>query len=381
MMRLLMITAFDSVGAELAAVLSANGNVTVLHPGVCPIECRFHERTILPQELLSAEVAAYDAVIYLASDKLETAYLEHLMVRLRESAIPCICVEPRMISVREGTPTSAVEALCRYCQEKYALPVSWISVPALYGDDFLPDMWMDKLLKRAKSNRLTLQGDPDDECDLLHIRDAASLLHCLALDHDRPRALTIGSGYASDLKSILQVLQAHFQLADIHLSRPFGEGVRILADDYPQWTPSHSFIQDLPHVLREMEAQRRFEHLQRRHTWRRRVQRLIAFALLFGCVCLYTGFIRVSSELQFVDVRLLFVICVSLYMGRGYGMAAGLCSSIASIAEAIAAGNRWHTIFFHIDNWIPIAVYIAAAVLFGMYSENHRIKDSEENGL
>lgn len=381
MMRLLVITALNGVGAELAEALSADGDMTVLHPGICPIECGFHEHTIAPKDLLTMELTPYESVVYLASNQLEIDYMEYLMERLRETSIPCICVEPRMISVREGTPDSAERALCRYYQEKYAMPVSWISVPALYGNDFLPDEWMEKLLKRSKSNCIEFQGEPDDECDLLHICDAASLIRCLVEDNERPQALTIGSSYVSDLKNVIRVLQEYFQLADIHLSRLPGENVHTCADDYSKWIPKHSFIQELPNVLREMEAQRSFEQMQRKRTWKQRLQRLIVFALLFGCVCLYTGFIRVSSELQFVDVRLLFVIGISLYMGRGYGMAAGLCSSIASIAETIAAGNRWHTIFFHIDNWIPIAVYIAVAVLFGMYSENHRIKDSEENDL
>lgn len=381
MMRLLVITALNGVGAEFAEALCANGSITVLHPGIFPIESKFQESAIVPQDLLTADISQYGAVVYLTSDQLKIDYLECLMERLRKASIPCICVEQRMISVQEGIPDSAEHALCQFYQEKYALPISWISIPALYGNDFLPDEWMEKLLKRSKSNRLELHGEPDDECDLLHICDAASLIHCLVEDNERPKTLTIGSAYVSDLKNVVQVFQEQFQLADIYLSRQSGRNLHVCVSDYSEWMPKHSFIQELPNVLREMEAQRCFEQLQRKGSWGQRMGRLIVFALLFGCVCLYTGFIKVSSELQFVDVRLLFVIGISLYMGRGYGMAAGLCSSIASIAEAIKAGNRWHTIFFHIDNWIPIAVYIAVAVLFGMYSENHRVKNSEENDL
>ena len=80
-----------------------------------------------------------------------------------------------------------------------------------------------------------------------------------------------------------------------------------------------------------------------------------------------------------MDVRLLFVVGVSLYMGRSFGLAAGVFASVASIVEAVAADNRWYVLFFHIDNWIPMAVYLAAAVLLGMYSENHRPKEDGEN--
>lgn len=380
-MRLLMITVLSEVGAEFADELCTNGSVTVLHPGIWPIESKFQERSIEPQDLLTVDLSQYESVVYLASNELEIDYLEYLMERLRSSFTPCICIEPRMISVRGDVPVSAEQSLCRFYQEKYSVPISWLSVPALYGNDFLPDEWTEKLLKCSKNNSIELQGELDDECDLLHVSDAALLIRCMIDDNEHPKHITVGSGYVSDLGNVVRVFRGHFQLADIHLSKACGTAVHVCVNDYSKWMPNHSFIQELPNVLREMENQGSFERLQHKNVWMRRLERLIAFVLLFVCVCLYTGFIRVSSELQFVDVRLLFVIGVSLYMGRGYGMAASICSSVASIAEAIAVGNRWHTIFFHIDNWIPIAVYIAVAVLFGMYSENHCVKDGEENDL
>lgn len=380
-MRLLMITVLNEVGAEFADELCANGSVTVLHPGIWSIESKFQEHSIVPQDLLTVDLSQYESVVYLASNGLGIDYLEYLMERLRNTFIPCICVEPRMISVRGDVPISAEQSLCQFYQDKYAVPVSWLSVPALYGNDFLPDEWTEKLLKRSKNNNIELQGEPDDECDLLQISDAALLICRVIEDNEAPRNITVGSSYVSNLGNVVQIFREHFQLADIHLSKVSRTAVHVCVNDYSKWTPTHSFVQELPNVLREMENQGSLERLQRKNVWMRRLERLIAFVLLFGCVCLYTGFIRVSSELQFVDVRLLFVIGVSLYMGRGYGIAASICASVASIAEAIAAGNRWHTIFFHIDNWIPIAVYIAVAVLFGMYSENHCVKDSEENDL
>lgn len=376
-----MITVLNEVGAELAEELCTTESVTVFHPGIWHLESKFQTRSVALQDLMTVDLSQYEAVVYLVSDQFNTGYLEYLLERLRNFSIPCICIAPRSISVREGTPISAEQSLCRFYQEQYALPISWVSVPALYGDDFLPDEWTQKLSKRSKNNSIELLGFPNDECDLLHVHDTASLIRCLMADGEYPKTLTVGSHYASDLESINRAFCNYFPLADVQLAKPAATAVHVCVNDDFEWMPKHSFIQELPNVLQEMEKLGYWEHLQRKHAWIQKLKRFFVFALLFGCICLYTGFIRVSSELQFVDVRLLFIIGISLYMGREYGLAASLCSSVASIAEAIAAGNHWHTLFFHIDNWIPIAVYIATAVLFGMYNENHTGKGSKESCL
>lgn len=376
-MRLLMISALNEMGAELAEEMCRDADVTVWHPGVWPLESRFQEVSMTPQDL--GDLSGFDAAVYLASGTLDIAYLESLLERLRAFALPCICLEPRAIAPRQGTPLSAEQSLCRLYQLEHNLPVSWVSMPALYGDDFLPDEWMHRLLKRSRSNAIELCGDMSDACDLLHVSDAATLIQRLLQDDARPGTFTLGSGYVTDLHSVAEVFRSHFRLSDVRIVAPAAPVLPIQVEAYPAWSPRHAFLQELPCVLREVEELGVLERRQHHSLLTRTVRRVGVFALLFACVCLYTGFIQVSSELQFVDVRLLFVIGISLYMGRGYGIAASLCSSVVSVFEALSSGTHWHTIFFHIDNWIPIAVYLAAAVLFGMYSENHHPQGNGEN--
>lgn len=380
-MNLLMITSLDAAGAALAEKLSEINHVTVLHPRQWMLESRFEEKQSAPEKLLKLDLSGFGAVVYAASAGLEARYLECLLERMRDwPALRCICVTARSATESEGMPATAEEALCALYRERWNVRTTHVSVPALYGEDFLPDGMMRSLLGRAGSNRIELRGRAEDPCDMLHVDDLSALISCMAEQTagDCASAM-IGSGHAAALGEAAEVIRAHFRLTDLRMTAADAPAAPARTGAFPGWMPRHSFLHELPQVLARVEEHGLNGLISRRAARGRTVGRICLFLLLFACTCLYTGFIKVSSELQFVDVRLLFVVGVSLYMGRGFGLAAGVCASLASIVEAVAAGNRWYVLFFHIDNWIPMAVYLAAAVLLGMYSENHRLKEDEEN--
>lgn len=380
-MNLLMITELDPAGAALAEKLSETNHVTVLHPRPWALESSFAEKQCPAHRLLTHDLSGYGAVICVASHGLEIRYLECLLERLRQwPGLRCICVEAREACEREGMPVSAAEALCAQYRQRWELNATYLSVPALYGADFLPQGMMRSLLRRPGSNRIELQGSPEDPCDMLHVNDLTALLTCMAdKEADCGAAAVIGSGHAAQLGEAAETIRAHFRLTELTLTAQDAPARPARTGSFPGWMPRHSFMHELPEVLTGVEEQGFRSLRSRRGARLRLLGRIGLFLLLFACTCLYTGFIKVSSELQFVDVRLLFVVGVSLYMGRSFGLAAGVFASVASIVEAVAAGNRWYVLFFHIDNWIPMAVYLAAAVLLGMYSENHRPKEDGEN--
>ena len=380
-MNILMITELDPAGVALAEKMSEMNHVMVLHPRQWALESRFAEKQCTAHRLLAHDLSGYGAVICVVSPGLEIRYLECLLERLRLwPGLRCICVEAREACEREGMPISAAEALCAQYRRQGEEQATYLSVPALYGADFLPHGMMRSLLHRPVSNRIELQGSPEDSCDMLHVNDLAALLTRMTdRDAECGAAVVIGSAHAAPLGEAAETIRAHFRLTELTLTAQDAPARAARTGGFPGWMPRHSFIHELPEVLTGVEEQGFRSLRSRRGARLRLLGRIGLFLLLFACTCLYTGFIQVSSELQFVDVRLLFVVGVSLYMGRSFGLAAGVFASLASIAEAVAAGNRWYVLFFHIDNWIPMAVYLAAAVLLGMYSENHRPKEDEEN--
>ena len=83
-----------------------------------------------------------------------------------------------------------------------------------------------------------------------------------------------------------------------------------------------------------------------------------------------------------LDARLLFVIAASVIMGSRWGIAAALLAAASGIADQLMSGVAWHVLFFRPSNWIPYAVYLASAILFGLYRERHfRGREDEDDGL
>ena len=81
---------------------------------------------------------------------------------------------------------------------------------------------------------------------------------------------------------------------------------------------------------------------------------------------------EVASELQFVDVRVIFIAISALIFGKKYSISAALLCSIASVLQALTNGYRWYVLFFHVNNWIPIVIYIVFAIVIGTYSDRIR---------
>ena len=380
-MNLLLISDLDRTGAAFAEKLSETHHVTVFHPNAWSLESNFAEKCMHPRRILTKNLADYAAIFVLLSSGLHAQYLECLLERLNQwPQIPCFCLSPCMAMPRSGMPAfSAEEALCRLYREEYQLQVFFVRVPAVYGEDFLPEDVMKSLLRRPASNRIELNGRAEDAFDLLHVSDLAALAECLLRQAPATAKLEVGSAHAASLGDVSEIIKAHFLLTELHYTPNDMPSTEVCKGNYHGWMPRHSFLQDMPDVLLCIEKFSHHTLMKRRNMHLQQLGRCGLFLLLFACVCLYTNFIKVSSELQFVDVRLLFVVGISLYMGRNYGLAAGIAASVASVVEAIGAGTRWYVIFFHIDNWIPMAVYLATAVLLGMYGDNHRTKETTEN--
>jgi len=141
------------------------------------------------------------------------------------------------------------------------------------------------------------------------------------------------------------------------------------------WMPEHSISDDMSGIIACLNERSGINAKSKRKIAGSNIGKILLLLGTFACLWVYTNFIKVSSELQFVDLKLLFVISMSLFLGRGYGLVAGILCSVSSIIDSLLMGYSWYTIFFHVDNWIPIAVYLASAVLFGMYNDNHRMNE------
>lgn len=370
-MQILMVTAADSKGFTLAERLSHGHDVTVLHPGEVEIECPFKEIETNERELARFPLHDVQLIVYLASDRLPCRDLTAVLHSARQTpCVKCVCIAENPLNLSVQCEDPPERYICRGFQNQMPGELSFWSVSPLYGDDFLPEELMGTLAGRVRNNRIILPGFPDHTFDVMHVDDLAKAIERYAGEDRFEPEMNLTSGQHSTFKALGDALHGIARQANIDYTVDFTPAGQATEDGAIKgWMPERTFFSELPCVVRSIES----EGAQILRISRSRVKstllRLLSFLALFAFVCLYTGFIKTSSELQFVDVRLLFIISACLFWGKRYGLAAAVLCSVASVAQSVLYGTQWYVIFFHVDNWIPVSIYLASSVLFGMYQE------------
>lgn len=370
-MKILMFTLNDSKGLTLAEALSKSHDINVLHPGQVEIECPFNEREIVEEDIDSFSCDGFDIVIYIASESLPCRMLTSVLRGVKNtSKTRCVCIAETALNASESSEYIPEKLICKGFSDQMRGALSFWTVSPLYGDDFLPEQLMQSIAGRIKNNRIIIPGKEEDFFDLLHVSDLADALDKYIQLQKYEAEVILTSGQPRTMKELGEVLKKHAPQVNIDYKGTAQGSGTVQEASFAGWSPKHSFASELPDVIQLIEREGA-EILTAERGHRSKIAtRILSFLGVFALVCIYTSFIRTSSELQFVDVRLLFVISACLFWGSKYGLSAAILCSAASVIQSIASGTQWHVIFFHIDNWIPITVYLACAVLFGMYKEN-----------
>lgn len=376
-MNLMIISALESKAVSLAEKLSAKHQVRLFHTGRIVFECPFSETEMDPLSHEPLNLSGVSWIVYCCSPSLPASLLARLLEQAKE------CPDARVLCLYENADCRAGEAqgvaekyVCRAFVPVLERRLCYIETPAVYDNDFLPPELMTEAVNRPKRNEMVLQGNEQDLCDLLHAGDLLHLIERL-MDFDTlPASLRVSGGRVVPMAALGDLLYQCLRLTNIKYSEETSQkSIPAPYDTVEGWMPVHAFSDELPDIIDSIETEGILGIRFRRSRMLKEAGRFLLFLVLFVCVCLYTGFIQVSSELQFVDIRLLYVIGISLFMGSAYGLGAGLLCCLASIVQSMAAGVSWQVIFFHVDNWIPCAVYLAAAILFGMQSGNRKTND------
>lgn len=381
-MKLLIVTGTDSRSFSLAEILTDHHEVSVLHTMKLDFDCPFSESILDDTRLDQYALEEYQFVIYFVSDNFPCKYLTFLLQALEK--VPRtngIIIEEHSLNLSAPEKKKTEWFICEGFRTVLKDRISyWHTVP-IYGNDFLPGELTGLLREQERKNRFLLPGGQSDEFEAIHVADLAS-----AIEKYTEKGITAGELFLSPhqqstIDELGKALHEIYPLAEIGYSGTVCPKQMVLqAECLEGWAPGHRFFDELPAVIRKIEEERTESFSEGTKSRVRSLFRLVIFVVLFFAVCVYTSFVRVSSELQFVDFRLLFIIASCLFFGRRYGLAGAVLCSAESILQSILGGTKWHVIFFHIDNWIPVAIYLASAVLFGMYHDtrgNRGLKDSE----
>ena len=380
-MKLLLVTATDSKGIALGEYLSNYFDITVLHTLQVDFEFPFSEYIITDENALRNHLAPEcDYIIYLSSEELPCNYLPIVLQSMNVvSSTRLICISESNINLSQQSSADTNRYICNGCRELTDRISFWKTAP-IYGDDFLPPELTGIYNNYKRTNTIVLPGNEIDSFEAIHISDIGAAIKTYIGKSENYSNIFLTSHQEASLKSLETLFKSVFSQSKIvyqqnHTSASIMPTMSAFQtpedyDSIDQWMPSHNFYEEFPHIINNIEQEIADSKSSLFAGGSKALIHICLFLVIFSLVCLYTGFMKVGSELQFVDFRLLFVIGSCLIWGRRYGLAAAVLCSMASIIQSVLGGTKWHILFFHIDNWIPVATYLASAVLFGMYREN-----------
>lgn len=378
-MKLLIISATDNKGIALAEALSAHHDVTFMHDTEVDIESVFDECILDEDALMNCPFEKYRGVIYLASEALSCQYLTILLKALQSAPeTVCICLRECGINLSAENYVYPEKYICMgFSQLLRNRLFFWQTVP-VYGDDFLPSELMVEIEKREHKNQINLPGAQEDTFEVIHVSDLSAALDIFINDNSHFSDIYLSSNQQTTMRELGAALSGIFSQTEILYTGNSVPAANIQMPNNPEgWMPNHLFFKDLPTVINKIEDEGhellRYEKSNRM----KRITRFATFILLFVLICVYTSVVRTNSELQYIDFRLLFVVIASVFWGMQYGLMAAILSSITAVTQSILGGTKWYVIFFHIDNWIPVATYFVTSILLGMYHDSHSKAEDE----
>ena len=104
------------------------------------------------------------------------------------------------------------------------------------------------------------------------------------------------------------------------------------------------------------------------------IKNIFNLLILFLCMEVSKNLIAVMPELKILDMRLIFILIVSNYMGMKYGIASAFLASTSYIMENYGQMSELRVIFLNTNNWIPIAIYLILSIIVGLKSDKDSYK-------
>ena len=247
-----------------------------------------------------------------------------------------------------------------------------LNVSPLYGTVTVPSSLETIVKTIVRKNKIEIPKNFYNVCDALHIDDFCCFLekYILQMDSLEAEVVNVYSGYAFDTNSLFDKLKEYYPQLTVQQDVPYIE--KALAEDaahFSDWTPKHVFLEEIDEIISFVEANIRKAYKRKQQKALSVAGKLAIFLLAFFAVEVYTSFMAVASDLQHVDLRIAFIAVAAVAFGRRYSVVAALLCSGASVLHSLQMGYRWHVLFFNVNNWIPIAIYIFFAVVIGILAE------------
>ncbi len=280
----------------------------------------------------------------------------------------------------------STENICRYYAETYHIEVKIIYSPYLLSADNKDDFFC-RLLRRIENKEaVDIKSLEDEVAYFLKPADLADFLSRLFADWKQDyETIYLKSGGRTTYGEIKKVILEFYPKADISLSRSGIKGKIQHGENKAREV--YGWFAHKDACWHFDEYIRRFQELyHQKPSFSQRVGKkfavigkiLMPIELIGGAafVELYNYMSNGSVQFRMIDVRLLFVILMSLMYGTKVGMTAAIIEIISLIVSYQMAGTNALLLFYDPSNWIAFILLMVASAMCG-YIKQKKEEDIE----
>lgn len=273
--------------------------------------------------------------------------------------------------------TVAIEGLLKEVySSKGKINIYLLNISPLYGSVTVPHCIEETVQTIIRNNVIKKPEDFGNMCDALHIDDFCLFIGNFIEQIETIPVSTINvrSGYSFSPKSLFEKFAKHYPQA----IESFDDLTSDVSSDesfhLAKWAPKHSFLEEIDDVIEYVEICLKRKNIKKKRKAFSTFGKLAMFAGAFVLMEIYTNYMAVASDLQFVDLRVAFIAMVAVIFNKKYSVAAAILCGAANVLQSLSVGYQWHVIFFNVNNWIPIALYVLFGTIIGIISDKLKSK-------
>ena len=308
---------------------------------------------------------------------------------------------PEIINLPQDLERAA-ENLCLHWAHTYSGSLKIIRSPYVYSATQPEDYFYGLMSNIRRNQPIRFDEQPDEVANFINSEDLAELVYKVFNSWtDEIEVLTIPSPFQDTFQQLANKLQ-NLELS--HSTIGFQSSNKLsplyqtmdknnLSGRYG-WFIHYSILDDLSDLycqfaseskpLRRLEfrgLKKNIYRLRGHNDFQKTAEILLAFLLSEVLSFVVARF----NQLGMIDVRLLFVTLISTIFGTVYGVFAGVLSVLGLFVTSIAAGNKWQSIVYNTDRWLPFAAYIFVALICGIiqmkYQDEKELLEKENQLL
>lgn len=308
---------------------------------------------------------------------------------------------PEIINLPQDLERAA-ENLCLHWASTYSGSLKIIRSPYVYSAKQPEDYFYGLMDNLRRNQPISFDEQPDEVLNFINSEDLAELVYKVFNSWtDEAEILTIANPFQDTFKLLASKLQ------DLTLTRssitfqpsnklsPVYQSIdkNNLRGRYG-WFIHYSIVDDLSDLydqfISEGKQLRRLEFRSlKRNVYKLRshsdFQKIAEVFLAFIVSEVLSLVVTRFNQLGMIDVRLLFVTLISTIFGTVYGIFAGVLSVLGLFTMSLVAGNKWQSIVYNTDRWLPFAAYIFVALICGIiqmkYQDEKELLEKENQLL